>query len=104
MKDLVGCWRIEDGPCVGGVYHFKKDGSFEFLGSMRVRGSGRYRVRADSVPFEIVMHYVNHSTPEGLGLVQGIFDLKGEKLRLKLGPPDGDHWLEPKYNYVCARA
>lgn len=104
MKDLIGRWRVESGPFAGSIYHFKKDGSFELLNSIHIRGAGRYRVFDQVAPFEIAIHFVQHTAPEQLGLVKGFVSFRGERLHLKLGPPDGDYWIEPKSHLICARA
>jgi hypothetical protein len=95
MDDLIGRWRVENGPRAGLVYHFRPDGSFQVVkGTEDVHAAGRYCVRADATPYEIDIHFVQHATPEELGLVRGIFDLESDRLRMKLSPPDSDYWIE----------
>lgn len=105
MKDLVGRWRVEDGTFRGLEYEFRTDGSFEMtMTEFQVRGAGRYRVRAEDQPFEIDIHFVQHSSPDGLGIVRGIFEVREDKLRMKVGGLASERWMDPGQFLVYARA
>ena len=105
MKDLVGRWRVEDGTFRGLEYEFRNDGSFEMkMSEFDVRAAGRYRVRAEGQPFEIDIHFVQHSSPEGLGIVRGIFEVKDGQLRMKVGGLQSERWMDPGQFVVYARA
>ncbi|MGC4119104.1 MAG: hypothetical protein QM765_31970 [Myxococcales bacterium] len=105
MKNLVGRWRVEDGTFRGLEYEFRGDGSFEMsMDEFDVRAAGRYRIRAEGQPFEIDIHFVQHSSPEGLGIVRGIFELQGDKLRMKVGGVQSERWMDPGQFVVYARA
>jgi hypothetical protein len=105
MKDLVGRWRVEDGTFRGLEYEFRDDGSFEMrMAEFAVRAAGRYRVRAEYQPFEIDIHFVQHSSPEGLGIVRGIFEVQGDRLRMKVGGLHSERWMDPKQYVVYERA
>jgi len=105
MKDLVGRWRVAEGTFAGLEYHFRDDGSFVMeLAEFQVRGAGRYRVRAAERPFEIDIHFVQHSAPEGLGVVRGIFDIEGDQLKMKVGGFADERWMDPTAFVTYARS
>jgi len=105
MKDLVGRWRVLDGTFRGLEYEFRDDGSFEMkMAGVEVEAAGRYRVRAEEQPYEIDIHFVRHSSPEGLGLVRGIFEVEGDRLRMKVGGVHSERWMDPNAYVIYARA
>lgn len=105
MKELVGRWKVDEGTFRGLEYDFRDDGSFEMkMAEFEVRAAGRYRVRADGRPYEIDIHFVQHSSPEGLGIVRGIFDVEGDRLRMKVGGVQSERWMDPNAYVVYSRA
>jgi uncharacterized protein (TIGR03067 family) len=104
MKELVGRWRVVEGHFQGLEYDFRDDGSFEMeMAQFDVRAAGRYRVRAEAQPFEIDIHFVQHSSPDGLGIVRGIFELRDDQLRMKVSGPESERWMDPNAFVVYAR-
>ncbi len=102
---LVGRWRVEQGLFAGLEYDFREDGSFVMeMSEFRVHGAGRYHVRADGPPFEIDIHFVKHSAPEGLGVVRGIFDVQDDLLKMKVGSLSDERWMDPGAFITYARA
>jgi carbonic anhydrase len=98
MERLIGRWRAE-----GEEYEFRADGSFELL-AQATRAAGRYRVRTDSAPFQIDIHFVHHSAPDRLGVARGIFDVSGDRLLLKVGAPDTERSMNASDYQIYARA
>lgn len=106
MKSLlVGCWRVQDGIFAGLEYRFRADGSFEMeLSEFQVRASGRYQVRDGALPAEIDIHFVQHTAPEGLGIVRGIFEVDGNTLRMRVGGLSDERWMNPNAYITYARS
>lgn len=96
MKELIGCWRTVDEVFRGLEYHFRPDGSFEMqLAELDLRAAGRYRIRAEHEPFEIDIHFVQHSRPEALGVSLGTFKIENGRLRMKVAQPSSERHMDP---------
>ena len=87
MSDIVGKWVLQKGLLKGLWFEFKEDGSYysELPRMVKIKASGSYTVRDDRlIDTEQTEHTMNL-----IGQFAGLYEIKGETLKLLFGPVPG---------------
>lgn len=97
MSKIIGSWKIGIGVLAGFNYTFYEDKTFKGeFSTYNVNFKGTYEVNEDVFPHEVDLNVTEHNQGEiGKGLVQGIYEVEGDMLKMKLNEPNKGRWTDP---------
>jgi len=97
MSKIVGKWQITVGVLAGFTYEFKSNGSFTGEFPMYgIKFAGTYKTDESVTPHHVDLDVKEHNQGDiGKGLVQGIFEVDGDMLKMKLNEPNKGRWTDP---------